>query len=157
MAQSHVDIIRKKLDTYAVRGVIRGFQESRGRNGKIIFSFVWLLNRQFKLEFDPKTHKLTLRNMLPHIPAKSDMNRDIRAYVLRFTDTKLPAHKRVDSKRADVSVTNRAESISLSLTVKKNQYSYGITKLLNLTNALFGYIDMNYIPYLWEHFDVPEE
>lgn len=157
MSKSHIDSVRSKLKSYSDRGVFRGFSETEGRTGKTVFKFTWLLDRGFALLCDPKKHTLTLRNLLPHIPNRSDMDQDLRAFVAGRTSDDLPAHRRVDPKRADLSYTNRKENVSLTLTVKKNQYSYGVAKLLNTTNELFGHLHMAHIPYLWKHFEVPEE
>jgi len=157
MPKSYIDIVRSKLKSYRDRGVFRGFSESEGRTGKTVFKFTWLLDRGFALEYDPKKHTLTLKNLLPHIPNRSDMDQDLRAWVQARNSGDLPAHRRVDPKRADLAYANRQENVSLILTVKKNQYSYGVTKLLNTTNELFGHLHMAHIPYLWKHFEVPEE
>jgi len=157
MSKSHIDIIREKLKSYSNRGVFHGFSESDGRMGKTIFKFTWLLDHGFVMECDPKKHTLTLKNLLPHVSNRSDMDQDLRAFVQARNSDDLPAHRRVDPKRADLVYTNRKEQVSLTLSVKKNQYSYGVTKLLNTTNELFGHLNMVHIPYLWKHFEVPEE
>jgi hypothetical protein len=157
MATNHIDIIRNKLKEYSERGVFRGFKENAGRNGKVEFTFTWLLDKPFTLVADTKTGSLQMKNLLPHVPSKSDMDKDLKEFVAAQMNQKQSAHNRVDAKRADLKCTNRLEKISLTLDIKKNQYSYGVTKLLNTTNKLFGHLQMYHLPYLWEHFEVPEE
>ncbi|MDA0349983.1 MAG: hypothetical protein O3C43_16500 [Verrucomicrobia bacterium] len=157
MSTSHIDIVRGKLKSYCNRGVFRGYSESSGRLGKTVFKFTWLLDRGFVLECDPQKHTLTLKNLLPHVPNRSHMDQDLRGFVQDRDSNDLPAHRRVDAKRANLSYANRKGTVSLTLTVKKNQYSYGVTKLLNTTNELFGHLHMVHISYLWKYFEVPEE
>jgi len=157
MTTNHVDIIRKKLKEYSERGVFSGYKEVQGRNGKVEFTFTWLLNRPFTMVADTKGGSLQMKNILPHVPSKSPMELDLKEFVEIQMDQKQAAHNRVDAKRADLKCSNRLEKLSLTLEVKKNQYSYGVTKLLNTTNKLFGHLHMYHMPYLCEHFEVPEE
>jgi hypothetical protein len=153
----HVDVIRKKLKEYSERGVFSGYKEIQGRNGKVEFTFVWLLDTPFKLVADTQNSTLQMKNIVPHVPAKSDMDKDLKEFVQKQMDQEQSPHNRVDQKRADLKCTNRLENFSLTLDVKKNQYSYGVAKLLNTTNKLFGHLHMYHMPYLCEHFEVPEE
>ena len=157
MPKSHTDIVRAKLKTYSDRGVFRGYSESAGRGSKTMFKFVWLLDREFTLEFSPDRSTLTMKDILPHVPNRSHMDQDLRTFVQARNEKSLPSHRRVNPKLAQLTYTNRKENVSLTMTVKTNQYGRAVTKLLNTTNALFGHLQMAHLPYLWEHFDVPEE
>lgn len=155
--ERHTKTVRERLKRHAQRGALRQFEERPAKGGKTEFRFVWLLNKPFTIVFDPKRSTLTLKNALPAVPPRSHLDRDVRAFIKGRTDASLPAHRRLDPKRAELSCVNRKSSMSFTLTVKRNQFAYGTTKLLNLTNELFGFLDMYHIQYLWEHFDVPEE
>ncbi len=157
MPKSHTDIVRAKLKAYSDRGVFRGFNETSGRGDKTTFKFIWLLDREFTLEFSPDKGTLMLKDILPHVPNRSHMDQDLRAFVLSRNAKNLPSHRRVNPKQAELTYTNRKENVSLTMTVKTNQYGPAVTKLLNTANAFFGHLHMAHLPYLWEHFDVPEE
>ncbi len=79
------------------------------------------------------------------------------AYLEGRSEDGLPPHRRVDPRNATVTFENRRGSVSLVLVVKGNRYTYGVTKLLNLTNEILGYLYINFLPYLWEEFDVSRE
>lgn len=157
MAKSHLDIVHQKLKTYADRGVFRSFDVGATKGSKTEFRFVWLEDAQMKLVFDHTKGSLQLKNLLPNIESRSFLDNDLRAFIKKRADAALAAHRRVDPKRATLHYTNRKQSVSLTLSVLNNQYAYGVTKLLNMTNETFGHLHMNHVQYLWENFDVPQE
>jgi len=157
MSERHLNTVRNRLKRYAERGALRQFDEKPLPRGKRAFRFEWLHDKPFTVVADTHTGKLTLKNALPNVPARSSLDRDVRAFIASRSDSALPAHRKVDPKRAEMSCTNRAGAVSLTLTVKNNQYAYGTTKLLNVANELFGVIEMRHSPYLWKEFDLPEE
>lgn len=153
----HIKTVRDRLQRYAQRGALRQFEERKGRGNKVEFHFNWLLGKRFTIVLDEKTGTLTLRDALPAVEPRSPLDRDVRKFVKSRSDGSLPAHRRVDPGRAELHCTNRKSSMSFTLKVKRNQYAYSVTKLLNFANELFGYLDSYHIQYLWEHFDVPAE
>ena len=157
MARNHISIVQKKLQGYADRGVFRSFDVGLTKGAKPEFRFVWLEDTQFTLVFDHDRGTLQLKNLLPNVESRSFLDDALRAYIGDRADPALPAHRRVDPKRATLRYANRKQKVSLTLAVEKNQYSYAVTKLLNVTNELFGHLHMNHIQYLWDNFDVPQE
>jgi hypothetical protein len=148
-----LNTVRKRLQDYADRGVFRGFNEVReGR-----FRFVWLVRHQMELSVDTGKHVLRFKRLLPGVPASSAMYEDLKSFIRERHDRNLPAHRRIDPKRADVSCVNRGGFVSLSLKVKNNQYAYGVNRIVNLVHELFLYLRDTHPEYLMEHFDVPQE
>ena len=157
MAARHIDVVRTALQQRADRGAIRGLDERKGRGGRTEFKLNWLLDRTFTIVVDEQHNMLTLHNALPNVPARSQMDRELREWTASRSDAKLPPHRRVQPGRAEVSLINRGGNVSLRLKVKRNQYAYAIKKLLDLTNELFGYLHLHQQQYLWDEFDVPQE
>jgi len=153
----HVRAVRGLLAAYATRGVLREFEEHPARGGKVEFRFTWLLDRRFRLIFDSEAGALTLKDLLPGVPAKSRIEEAVSEIVAGRTDKKLPVHRRVDPAKAVVTLQNRKGALSLTMTVKRSQYAYAVPKLLNFCNELFGHLDMYHVQYLWEHMGLPEE
>lgn len=148
-----LNTVRKRLQTYADRGVFRGFNEvGEGR-----FRFVWLVRHQMELSVDTGRHVLRFKQLLPGVPASSAMYEDLKSFIRERHDRNLPAHRRIDPKRADVSCFNRGGFVSLSLKVKNNQYAYGVNRIVNLVHELFLHLRDTHPEYLMEHFDVPQE
>ena len=153
MAKGCLNVVRERLQTYADRGVFRGFSEVKSGH----FEFVWLIRHQMELSVDPVKHVLRFKQLLPGIPASFGAVRELKGFIRDRHASSLPSHRRVDRRRAEVSCSNRRGYVSVSLTVKNNQYAYGVKRIVNLVHELFLYLRDAHPEYLAENFDVPQE
>ncbi len=153
MAQNPLNTVRKNLQVYADRGVFRGFSEVRPGQ----FSFVWLFRSQMELSVDTAKQVLKFRRLLPAVPAGSTMYSELKSFIEQQRDRELPEHRRIDSRRAEVSCSNRGGFVSISLKVKNNHYAYGVNRIVNLVHELFLHLRDAHPEYLMENFDVPQE
>jgi hypothetical protein len=153
MSGKSLNIVREALQAYADRGVFRGFSEIKTGH----FKFVWLLHRQMELTVDAAKHELRFKGLLPGVPARSPLYADLKNFIEQRHDRALPDHRRIDRKRAEVTCSNRAGVVSITLAVKNNQYAYGVNKIVNLVHELFVYLREAHPDYLVENFDVPQE
>jgi hypothetical protein len=153
MANKPLSVVRESLQTYADRGVFRGFSEIR--NGR--FKFVWVANHRMELSVDTAKSMLRFRQLLPGVPANSTMYAELKNFIERRHDRELPEHRRIDRRRAEVSCANRGGFVSISLKVKNNQYAYGVNRIVNLVHELFLHLRETYPEYLAENFDAPQE
>ena len=157
MAQSHLDIVRTRLKEYADKGVFDSFSEGKTRAGKTEFRLGWFHFKHYTLLFDERTGTLRLRDFLPHMDGKSQVYAALKDFVRNRSDRKLVAHRRIDPGRAEAKLSLRNQSGTLTITVKKNQYSYGVRKTINLVHEIFVMLNADHIEYLYENFDLPEE
>jgi hypothetical protein len=146
-------VVRESLQSYADRGVFRGFSESKPGQ----FKFVWLLRHQMELSVDMTKQILRFKQVLPGVPAKSALYAELKSFIEQRHDRALPEHRRIERKRAEVSCANRAGFVSISLKVKNNQYAYGVNRIVNLVHELFLHLREMHPEYLVENFDVPQE
>jgi hypothetical protein len=153
MAKDSLKLVREILQSYADRGIFRGFSEDR--NGH--FKFVWLIHHQMELSVDVVKHTLRFSRLLPGIASRSTMYVDLKSFIQRRQDDELPDHRRIDRKRAVVSCTIRGGFVSVSLKVKDHQYAYGVNRIVNLVHELFLHLRNAYPDYLEENFNVPQE
>lgn len=153
MTNKSLSVARESLQTYADRGVFRGFSEIK--NGH--FKFIWTLNHQMELSVDTAKGALKFRQLLPGVPAKSALYAELKSFIERRHDKELPEHRRIDRRRAEVSCASRGGFVSISLKVKNNQYAYGVNRIVNLVHELFLYLRDAYPEYLVENFDVSQE
>ncbi|HJQ22269.1 MAG TPA: hypothetical protein VKA60_00045 [Blastocatellia bacterium] len=153
MAKGSLNVVREKLREYADRGVFRGFSEIREGH----FRFVWLIDQQMELTVDTTKHVLRFRHLLHDVPPGSAMYADLKRFIEQRHDGDLPSHRRVDRRRAEVSCANRGGLVSVSLKVKKNQYAYGVNRIVNLVHELFLHLRQAYPDYLAEYFNVAQE
>jgi len=157
MAKRSLNVVRENLQAYADRGVFRGFSEVEAGQGSAAFKFVWLIRHQMELRVDTAKHVLRFRRLLPGVPTRSAMYAELKKFLRERQHPDLPAHRRIDRRRADVSCSNRDGFVSLSLKVKNHQYAYGVNRIVNLVHELFVHLRDAFPEYLVENFDVPQE
>lgn len=153
MGKGSLGIIRDSLQSYADRGIFRGFSEAKSGS----FKFVWLAPHPLELSADTRKGELRFKRMLPAIPAGSEMYSEIRKFVRERHESDLPEHRRIDPKKAEAGCSNRGGFVSISIKVKNNQYAYGVNRLVNLAHELFLRLRDRYPDYLMENFDAPQE
>jgi len=152
-----LDTVRRKLQSYADRGVFRGFCEHETRAGLPAFRFLWLGARPMELVVDTSRNALKFHELLPGVPARSEMYAQLKCFIAERHNDDLPEHRRVDSARAAASCSNRSGRVSLSLVLKADEYEYGVGRIVNLVHELFVYLRDAQPEYLMEHFDAPRE
>jgi hypothetical protein len=157
MSTKSLDVVRKGLQGYSDRGIFRGLNEVKPRNGKQAFTFVWLGDRPLEFAINTETETLTFQRLLPNVPSGSELYSDLKHFLKSRCDADLPTHRRIDAKRAEVVCVNRAGSVSLGLKVRNNQYAYGLKRLVNLAHEIFVRLNDSHPDYMCENFNVPQE
>lgn len=150
-------LVRDRLKGLADRGVLRGVLERPGSRGKVAFRIGWLYGRDYGIEVDSEKRHIVFRNMLPAVVYRSYLDSDLRRFVARRSDAKLPLHRRVDSEKAMLRYTNRKAVASLAIQSVDGDTAYAITALLNTAKDLFSYLQLYHIEYLHRQFGLPEE
>ncbi len=151
-----VDAAAKLLERYATRGVFQGFSQAPGLEGRGIFKVLWHRNRHFELILDVAMSTLRFPLVLPEVPAKSPMYRDLQEFVKSRQSGALPDHRRIDPAKATVKVGNRGGSVSVTLTVNDGDLEYGVRKIVALVHEIFlvFLLDGNYYEYMVDKFDL---
>lgn len=157
MSTRALDVVRKNLQVYADRGVIRGLNEVKTRSGKRSFTFVWLGDRPLEFSIDTEAARLTFNRLLPNVPSKSELYSELKRFLKNRSGSDLPKHRRIDTKRAEVVWVNRSGNVSIILKIRNNQYAYGLNRLVNLVHELFVQLNDSHPDYMCENFDVPQE
>ena len=152
-----VAAVRRRLQEYADRGVFRGYAEQPARAGKHHFRFLWLADKPFKLTYEPATGTLTFTNVLPHVRARSELAAEIRRFVEGRSASSLPAHRRIDRRRARAECSSRRGNMLVHVVAKPGCHAYGVTKSVNLVHEIFLHLHTYFPEYLWEHYDVPQD
>jgi hypothetical protein len=151
--------VRTALQHYALRGSFRAFSEVGEPSAKAEFRFTWFRDVAFRVVFDAQRRTLTFVNLLPGIPARSEMDRALRAFVSMYTSTEVPLHRRVELRRVGVSVVNRGGAISLVFRFKTRDMTYAVRKAVHLVNDILqDYLnDGRYVQYNVDHFNLNPE
>ncbi len=155
--QKYLTAVRRKLNEYAERGIFHSYEERGGRSGRPEFHFVWLQDFPVTLICDLARQTLTLRDLFPEIPHRSEIDTDLRRFVQSRQDDRLPPPRRIDPQRVGLRCFNRDGKLSVELKVNDHQYRYAATKAVNLAQELYNYLSANHVEYMWETFNLPEE
>ena len=150
-------LVRERLQGYADRGVFRGFSEQSAAAGRYRFRFSWLGTRPVTLVYAPTTGTFVFRNLLPHVTARSSLHLDLQAFVAGRASPSLPAHRRVDRRRARIRCVLSRGAVSLELVATRNHHEYGVTRVVNLVHEIFVFLHAYHPEYMWKSFDAPEE
>ena len=149
--------MRRRLQDYADRGVFRGYTERPARAGRHYFRFLWLARDPFTLTYEPSSGTLTFTNVLPHVPVRSALYAELKTFIEGRSSKRLPAHRRIDPRRARPGCAGRRGTMLVSVVAKPRHHAYGVTKAVNLVHELFLHLHTYFPEYLWEHYDVAQE
>jgi len=152
-------LVGAALEHYAQRGSFRSFSTTKRSVSKTEFAFSWFRDVTFRVVFDRSRRTLTFVDMLPGIPARSDMDRHLRAFVRVYTSTGVPEHRRVDPRRVAVSVVNRGGAESLVFAFRTKDIAYAVRKAVHLANDILQDFlnDGRYVQYNVDHFNLNPE
>jgi hypothetical protein len=153
---SCVDLVAGILESYADRGVFRGFSKASSTSTKATFKMSWHRDRLFKLILDVPKKTLRLPVVLPEVPAKSSMYREFQEWVEQRHSKELLEHRRIDRKKAQLRCANRGGNVSLALIVKNGDFEYGTRKLIHAVHETYltFLADGRYYEYMMETFDL---
>ncbi len=146
-------IVTAILEGYAEKAVFRGFSAHPKRGGKAKYSMVWHYDRPFELLLDVPKKTLQFPAVLPGVPARSAMYRELRAFLKSRTSAEMPEHRRVDRARARLATSNQRGAVSLTLTVKDGDFDYAARKIIHIVHEIFMVflVDGPYYEYMVEH------
>jgi len=152
-------LVETALAHYALRGSFRSFSVTVRTLSKTEFAFSWFRDVTFHVVFDRSRRTLTFVNMLPGIPARSEMDRQLRAFVRVYTSAAVPAHRRVDPRRVAVRVVNRGGAESLAFTFRTKDVAYAVRKAVHLAHDILQDFlnDGRYMQYNVDHFNLNPE
>lgn len=147
--------VTETLQSYADRGVFRGFRATPAPRGRTAYEFKWLTKKAVHAEFDARTNTLRFPTLLPAI--SKDAASDMTAVIEARSKRGVPAHKRLDGRRARFSGALRSGTYSLTATVRGANHDYAIKTALSLINEMFLTLQEHHPGYLIEQFGLSAE
>lgn len=148
------------LEQYAARGVFRSCSEVPGRGRTAKFRLRWFRDAAFGIDYDPIRRRITFAELLPDVRPRSELDRELRAFVSRHGAPSLPAHRRLDLRRARVRCVNHAGRVSITVSATRDAHvEYAARAAVHLVHEIFMDLlnDSRYTPYLVEHFNLDPE
>jgi hypothetical protein len=113
---------------------------------------VWHFDRAFELLLDVPEKTLRFPVVLPGVPARSPMYRELRAFLKERHSAELPEHRRVNPVKARLTMTNQQGAVALKLTVKDGDFEYAMRKIIQIVHEIFMVflVDGPYYEYMVE-------
>lgn len=125
------------LTGYVERGVFRSLSDGERRGGTTRFTMVWHHGRAFRLVADATARRVSFPELLPAVPARSAMLKELRAFLRQFDTSAVPAHRRIDPAKGRLRVAARAGGVSVALEVRAGEWEYCTRKLVHLAQEVF--------------------
>jgi len=149
---SPVALVTRILEEYAEKAVFRGFSVHPKTGGKAAYKMVWHYDRPFELLLDAPKRTLRFPAVLPGVPARSAMYRDLRAFLNERHSAEVPEHRRVNPVKARVTLSNKMGVVSLTLRVKDDDFEYATRKIIQIVHEIFliFLVDGSYFDYMVE-------
>jgi len=136
-APAHDQVISDLLIGYAEHGVFRSLSHGERSGNKTTFKMIWHHGRSFRLVVDPATDVVSFPALLPGVPARSAMLKELRAFLRQFESTDVPEHRRIDPAKGRLRIAVRAGEVSLAMAVRKDEWEYCTRKLVHLAQEVF--------------------
>jgi hypothetical protein len=151
--QTPADIVTAVLEGYAEKAVFRGFSAHPKRGGKATYRMVWHYDRPFEMALDAPGKTLQFTEVLPGVPARSAMYRELRAFLKSLQSAATPEHRRVNPAKARIILSNQRGAVSLKVTVKDGDLEYAARKIIYIVHEIFMIflVDGPYYEFMVEH------
>jgi hypothetical protein len=98
---------------------------------------VWHHGLVFRFVLDPSAGTVAFPALLPAVPARSPMARELRSFLNQFETAAVPPHRRIDPARARLRVTFRGGTAGLALVVKNREFEYATRRIVHLAQEVF--------------------
>jgi hypothetical protein len=110
------------------------------------------------MTLDHTAGALEFRKLLPNVPAGSDLDRGLKAFVRGFTSAERPAHRRIDATKLKIRYANRRGTVTLAFAMVEKDPAYAVQKSLQVVNEVFvGFLSLHHPEYMAENFRLPLE
>jgi hypothetical protein len=120
---------------------------------------VWHHDRPFEMLLDVGEKTLRFPEVLPGVPARSPMYRELQAFLKLRQSGELPEHRRVNPAKARMLAANKRGTVSITLTVKDGDFDYATRKIIHIVHEVFliFLVDGPYFEYMVEHLGLDED
>jgi hypothetical protein len=109
------------------------------------------------VRFDAAARTLSFRDLLPGVTRGSAVIADVEALIDSRRSAAVPAHRRIDRRRADVQCVTERRRLSIVVRIKGRQDAYAVQRGVNLVHEIFILLQASHPEYLWDAFGLPAE
>ena len=100
---------------------------------------------------------LTFPSLLPQVSGHPGLTPELKRLVAERSTRAVPAHKRIDARRARLTAAIRRGDFSIAIAIRGANHEYAVKQALNLVNELFVGMHERHPEYLVEHFGLSTE
>jgi hypothetical protein len=156
---SPVAIVTAILEGYAAKAVFRGFSAHPGAQGQASYRMIWHHDRHFEMFLNVGTKTLQFPQVLPGVPARSPMYRELQAFLKARQSGEMPEHRSVNPAKARLASNNKRGMVSVTVTVKDGDFDYATRKIIHIVHEIFliFLVDGPYFEYMVEHLGLDED
>ncbi len=154
-----VALVTRILEGYAEKAVFRGFSAHPGATGQASYRMVWHHDRPFEMLLDVGQKTLQFPEVLPGVPARSPMYRELKAFLKARQSGEMPEHRSVNPAKARLAAGNQRGTVSITVTAKDGDFDYAARKIIHIVHEIFliFLVDGPYFEYMVEHLGLDED
>ncbi len=154
-----VPLVTEILEGYAAKAVFRGFSAHPGAKGQASYRMVWHHDRPFEMLLDVARKTLQFPEVLPGVPARSPMYRELKDFLKLRQSPEMLEHRRVNPAKARLALGNKRGVVSVTVTVKDGDFDYATRKIIHIVHEIFliFLVDGPYFEYMVEHLGLDED
>ena len=152
-------MVTEILEGYAAKAVFRGFSAHPRAKGHASYRMIWHHDRPFEMLLDVGQKTLQFPEVLPGVPARSPMYRELKAFLKLRQSGEMPEHRRVNPAKARLASGNKRGTVSITVTVKDGDFDYAARKIIHIVHEIFliFLVDGPYFEYMVEHLGLDED
>jgi hypothetical protein len=129
--------IAELLRGYLDRGVFRSLGTPEPRGDCLVFTMVWHHGRTFRLVVRPHQRTVAFPELLPRVPPRSPMMKELRTFLRQFESAEMPSHRRIDPGKGTLHISRNARGVSVSVAVRAGEWVYCTRKLVHLAHEIY--------------------
>ncbi len=156
-AAALTDSVDHTLQSYADRGVFRGFSAADAPRGVRRYQFLWLTRRPMTIGFTPGRRVLMFEGLFPATGSVPGVAAALQREVRNWSQSGRPPHRRIDRRRANMTSPSREGQVSLRVDIRGPNGEYAVRAALSLVNELFLLLHECYPDYLIAQFGLSAE
>jgi hypothetical protein len=123
------------IDDFVARGVFRAVPDAPARSELAAWQVRWFGGHTMRLAVSRQS--ACVDAVLPPMPSRLKIYRDLRAWLRAQQSVALPAHRRLDPETYVLDVRNRAGLVRIRLRAEAVPAATRVHRLVQLVNALY--------------------
>ena len=117
--------------------MFRSLSAPERRSDRLVFTIVWHHGRTFRLVVHQRQRTVAFPELLPRVPARSSMMKELRIFLRQFESPDMPPHRRLDPAKGQLRIARNARGVSVGVAVRAGEWEYCTRKLVHLAHEIY--------------------